>query len=119
MAPARIYLVEDDHEVRLATRLLLQSHGYDVRDFEHAEEMLALTEGRGADGMILDIRLPGLSGIELLAVLRGRGISTPVVLVSAEADRFHKKALQAGAAHVLRKPYKPAELLAILSGLRA
>jgi len=117
MAAARIYLVEDDRDVRNATRLMLQAHGYAVSDFEDAEKLLALTQGRGADAMILDIMLPGLSGIALLTVLREHEIHTPVVLVSADAARFREQGMRAGAADILNKPYDPAQLLAALSDL--
>lgn len=117
MVSPRIYLVEDDHEVRGATRLLLQTYGYAVQDFEDSETLLEQTRGQGADCMILDIRLPGMSGIELLTVLRGQGIVTPVILVSAEAASHLEKGFQAGASHVLAKPYDADGLLALLAGL--
>ncbi len=117
MASPQIYLVEDDHEVRGATRLLLQAHGYAVQDFGDSEKLLEQTQGQGADCMILDIRLPGMSGIELLTVFRGQGMATPVILVSAEAASHLEKGVLAGASHVLGKPYDADDLLALVSAL--
>ena len=98
-----IYVIEDDEAVRGSTCLLLDALGFAVRDFASAEDFLAATDGREAACLILDFRLPGLSGLALLELLRAKGIKTPAIVMSAEGSRVTKRAARAGAA-VLHKP---------------
>jgi two-component system response regulator QseB len=113
-----LLLVEDD---RLLVPLLLEILGADYR-VDHASDgqtglHLGLT--RGYDLMLLDRGLPGLDGIDLLSRLRGRGVSTPVLILTARgllADKV--EGLDAGAEDYLVKPFEIDELLARLRALR-
>jgi FixJ family two-component response regulator len=79
-------VVDDDEDVRTALARLLDAMGHDVRAYASAEEFEAETR-LPADCVILDVRLPGLSGLELRDRLRCRNGSVPVVLITGGADR--------------------------------
>jgi FixJ family two-component response regulator len=106
-----ILIVEDDEAVRVSTRLLLEAQGYLVRDFADAETFLNATDGRDADCILLDHNLVGLSGLDLIAILRSRGVQTPAVLVSADGKAIVARAAQEGVHAVLRKPLAADALL--------
>ena len=78
-----VYLVEDDLSVVRSFRLLLDSHGIDLRSFSTAEDFLQSTNTGPGDILILDINLPGMKGTELLKVLDEKGIRAPVIIVTA------------------------------------
>jgi two-component system response regulator FixJ len=103
-APKNIFVVEDDGAVRTSTRVLLEALGYAVREFASAEAFLAATEGREADCLLLDYHLPGMSGMDLLQLLRARQISTPVIVISASGKGVLARFAKAGDVLVLSKP---------------
>ena len=104
-------IVDDDDGVRDSTCVLLESSGYACRGFSSAADFLAKTEGRGGDCLLLDVQMPGTSGIELLDHLRTRGIRTPAILMTANVERVGERAAQVGALTVLRKPFAEETLL--------
>ena len=102
--PRRIFVIEDDGEVRSSTRLFLEALGYAVVEFESAEALLTATDTGGADCLVLDYQLPGLSGLELLDALRARAIRAPAIIVSGNGFRMQGRAAELGVVAVLRKP---------------
>lgn len=110
-----IAIVDDDREVRAAIADLLQVTGFESRTFHGAQAFLAAhAPGRFA-GVITDVQMAGMSGLELLARLRLSEPDLPVIVVSSASDpATRRKALAAGATAVLSKPFRPAELLAQL-----
>jgi two-component system response regulator FixJ len=102
-APKRIFVVEDDDAVRTSTRVLLEALGYAVRAFASAEAFLAATQGREADCLLFDYQLPGMTGVDLLQLLRARQISTPVIVISASGNDVLARVARTGVL-VLRKP---------------
>ena len=100
----KIQVVDDDEDVRASTRLLLEAMGFSVEDFADAESFLKAAEGSPADCLILDNHLPGMSGVELLELLRQRGIDTPALIMTANGRQTAIRAAKAGATTVLRKP---------------
>lgn len=100
----QIYVIEDDEAVRGSTCVLLDILGFAVREFASAEDFLKASDGSEAACLVLDFHLPGMSGLDLLETLRGKGIATPAILVSADARRLTQRAAEAGAAAVLHKP---------------
>src|SRR5579864_9260327 len=80
--------VDDDEAVRDSLRALLESHDISVRDYASAMEFLSdlNTQQSDPDCMILDLHMPGLSGIELLEVLRRRRIPVPVIILTGRGD---------------------------------
>jgi DNA-binding response OmpR family regulator len=112
MSARSIILVEDDPSLRTLTARALRSHGYDVRTAATGAEMWAMLDGAPADLIVLDIMLPGTSGLDLFRRLRREG-NVPVIFVSArgsEEDRV--LGLELGADDYLPKPFSTRELVA-------
>jgi FixJ family two-component response regulator len=112
-----IIIVEDDHSVTRAIARLLQAAGFGVRTFASSEALLVEAPAeRGADCFVIDMHLPGLSGIELYGKLREGGICAPVVIITAHDDATHRRfATQIGAAAYITKPFSNKALLAAIS----
>jgi two-component system, OmpR family, response regulator QseB len=116
--PARLLLVEDDRQlVDMLTGLLLEE-GYAVDSAPDGHRGLHLGLTREYDVLVLDRGLPAIEGLDLLARLRGRGVTTPALVLSAlgnPSDRV--EGLDAGAEDYLTKPFDIGELLARLRAL--
>ena len=94
-----LLLVDDDDLFRELLGLNLIDEGYEVTSFDNGEDALAyLDEGGGADAMLLDWRMPQLTGIEVLRRMRGRGIAIPVIFLTALSDDIYEEAALAGGA---------------------
>ena len=109
-----IAVVEDDTGLREATESLLSSAGFEVLGFSTAERFLKSRRGRKASCLILDVRLPGMSGLELQQRLLAKALAIPIVFISAEEDReglARAQASGAGAVAFLSKPFADDELL--------
>lgn len=107
-----IFLVDDDPSVCEALGDLLESAGFDVRQFGSAERFLADWAPEMAGCLLLDVRLPGLSGLELQTKLAEASRSIPIVIMTAHGDiPMVRKALKAGAIDFLTKPFQDDELL--------
>src|SRR5579864_4674529 len=97
--PPHIILVDDDDLFRESLGLNLIDEGYEVTSFGNGRDVLAyLEEGGGADAMLLDWRMPQLTGIEVLRRIRGRGITIPVIFLTALSDDIYEEAALAGGA---------------------
>jgi len=109
----RILVVEDDRTLRQALTFNLSREDYDVRVAVDGEQALAASRDQGLDLILLDIMLPGMSGLEVLRVIRGEGITTPVIVVSAKGDEIDRVVgLKVGADDYVAKPFSRPELLA-------
>ncbi len=109
---ARVSIVDDDASVRRAMRALLRSAGFDADVFASADEFL--TSGRldGTTCLILDVRMPGMSGIELQERLIATGHDIPIIFITAHADEHERaRALDRGAVDWLQKPFSDDVLL--------
>jgi FixJ family two-component response regulator len=109
-----VAIVDDEAVLREATENLLKSTGFRTAGFASAEDFLQSACGKGAGCLILDVRLPGISGLELQRHLAGAGLCIPTVLTTAEQDRdgrIRSQAFRAGAVAFLHKPYSGDELL--------
>ena len=94
-----LLLVDDDDDFRESLGLNLIDEGYEVTSFDNGRDALAYLEhGGGADVMLLDWRMPQLTGIEVLRNLRGRGITLPVIFLTALSDDIYEEAALAGGA---------------------
>ena len=110
--PIRIAVVDDDDSVRESLVGLVESVGYYAAPFRSAEEFLRLPDAEEFACLILDIRLPGMSGLELYCQLRRNHSAVPAVFVTAHPDRtVQSRALAQGADAFLFKPFKPEILL--------
>jgi two-component system, OmpR family, KDP operon response regulator KdpE len=109
---ARILVVDDEPQILRSLRTTLASHGYEVQTAATGEEALAAVDGRLPDLVVLDLVLPGLSGLEVCRRLRARS-SLPILVLSARGDERDKvAALDLGADDYLTKPFGVNELLA-------
>jgi two-component system response regulator FixJ len=99
-----VFVVEDDDEVRISTRTLLEALGYAVREFASGEELIACGDAATAGCIVLDYNLPGMSGLEMIRQLRAQEVQTPAILVSGNGRQLVQAAAKAGIAAVLRKP---------------
>ena len=110
--PERVLLVEDDHALRRLLRMLLEDNGYDVRDAEDGPTALRIFGEGGLDLVILDIRLPGISGFEVCREIR-RSSTVPIIMLSAQNDTHDIVAgLEVGADDYVTKPFDEHELFA-------
>ena len=106
-----ISVVDDDESIRKALRRLVRSAGLCVATFASAEEFLAC-EGEEAACLILDVRLPGMSGLDLQRHLASAGRCVPIIFISARDDeQTSQAALAAGALAFLAKPFDDRLLL--------
>jgi two-component system, chemotaxis family, CheB/CheR fusion protein len=110
---AKVLVVDDDDGVRRAMRTLLQAAGYAVETYGSAEALLATERPDHACCLLIDNGLPGISGIELLETLRGRGDTIAAIIVTALAEpQLAARAARAGVAEFLEKPVAGDVLLA-------
>jgi two-component system alkaline phosphatase synthesis response regulator PhoP len=109
----RILVVEDDRTLRQALVFNLGREGYEVRSAVDGEQALASARDGGLDLILLDLMLPAMSGLEVLRTLRGEGIDTPVVILSAKGGEVDRVVgLKVGADDYVAKPFSRPELLA-------
>lgn len=107
-----VYLVDDDASVRKAIGRLLHTSGFEVREFASPEAFLDCTAEGPPACVLLDITMPGLSGLQVQGRLSEQGIQWPVIAVSArEDDSARAASRQLGARFFLRKPVDAQALL--------
>ena len=110
------YVVDDDESIRTLWRWLMESNGIAVRTFATAAEFIESYSYGGAGCLVLDLRLPGMSGLELQEYLNGRGIEIPIVFVTGHGDvPAAVSALKGGAVDFIQKPFSHREVLAIIA----
>lgn len=107
-----VAVVDDDASVCRSLRRLLMSAGYDVLTYASAAEFLdAYPQGRGSC-VVLDVRLPGISGLELQQEMAARGLRLPIVFITGHGDiPMSVRAMKAGAVDFLTKPFDADQLL--------
>ena len=109
----RLLLVEDDATLRQALAFNLTREGYEVASVADGESALEAGRNDRLDLILLDVMLPGMSGVEVLRVLRGEGVTTPVIILSAKGDEIDRVVgLKIGADDYVAKPFSRPELLA-------
>jgi FixJ family two-component response regulator len=107
-----IYVIDDDESVRKAFKRLLRSVNYEVETFSSAEEFLKIQKGNKNACIIIDIRMPGLTGFDLQRKLNDQGIRIPVIVISASDDaQIREQARELGAVAFFRKPIDDQALL--------
>lgn len=110
-----VYVVDDDPGMRKAIGRLCQSHNLNVKTFASAREYLDHATPESPACMILDVRMPGLSGLDLQAELTARNIRIPIVFITGHGDiPSSVKAMKAGAVDFLTKPFTHKSLIAII-----
>jgi FixJ family two-component response regulator len=107
-----ISVVDDDESVRRTTKLLIESFGYRAAVFESAEVLLRSRQLHDTSCLIVDVQMPGISGLELQSQLAAKGCSIPIIFITAHGNEASRQqAMQAGAVAFLDKPFSDELLL--------
>ena len=109
------YVVDDDEAIRTLWRWLMESNGIAVRTYATAMEFIEGYDPETPGCLVLDLRLPGMSGLELQDYLKKRGIEMPIVFVTAHGDvATAVTALKGGAVDFIEKPFSYRQVLSII-----
>jgi len=107
-----VVIVDDDRSVQRALKDLMESAGLSARCFGSAEEFLESKHRKQTAVLITDIRMPGMSGLDLQAKLKAEGTRVPIIFITAHSDAKMKiQAMNAGAVEFLSKPFDDEVLL--------
>jgi FixJ family two-component response regulator len=107
-----VFIVDDDPSFRRSTQLLIETAGFDVSSFTSAEEFLRARHPNVPACLVLDVRLPHLSGLDLQKELFKAGIQIPIIFMTGHGDiPMTVRAMKAGAVEFLTKPFREQELL--------
>ncbi|HSF79431.1 MAG TPA: response regulator FixJ [Steroidobacteraceae bacterium] len=110
--PATVFVVDDDEAVRTSLRLLLKSVGLPVETYAAAQEFLDQFDPDRAGCLVLDIRMPGISGLELQQHLNDQHSIMPIVFITGHGDvPMAVEAMQAGAVDFIQKPFRDQDLI--------
>jgi FixJ family two-component response regulator len=111
-----IFIVDDDLAIRRAMSLLMRSVGLEPECFATADDFLERFDNYNAGCLVLDIRMPGLSGLELQERLLELGVAMPIIFITGHADvPMAVQAMQKGAFAFIQKPFRDQELLEHIS----
>jgi two-component system, OmpR family, alkaline phosphatase synthesis response regulator PhoP len=109
----KILVVEDDRTLRQALTFNLAREGYEAVTAADGENAMAIARAQRLDLILLDVMLPGMSGVEVLRTLRREGVDTPVIILSAKGEEIDRVVgLKVGADDYVAKPFSRPELLA-------
>ncbi len=110
--PSTVFVVDDDDAVRTSLRLLLKSVGLPVETFASAQEFLDAYDADRAGSLVLDIRMPGMSGLELQQKLNDMHAIVPIVFITGHGDvPMAVEAMQHGAVDFIQKPFRDQDLI--------
>jgi FixJ family two-component response regulator len=111
-----VYIVDDDESVRMALSRLMRSADIECRAYESSERFLAEVRNQGNGLILMDITMPRMNGMELIARLKEKGITFPVIALSArDDDDIRKMARDLGVRFFLRKPVDDQALIDAIS----
>lgn len=117
-ASSTIFIVDDDEAVRDSLRWLLEANGYQVRSFAGAEEFLEAYDSDQVGVLIADVRMPGMSGLELQEALIARKAPLPIVFITGHGDvPMAVSTMKKGAVDFLEKPFNEADLRNIVANM--
>ena len=115
-----VYIVDDDEAVRDSLKWLLEGNGYSVKVFENAEQLLDTQAGQEhslTGCLILDVRMPGITGIELHDELLTKKINIPVIFITGHGSvTLAVKSMKKGAIDFLEKPFSEEEICKLVDG---
>ena len=110
-----IHLVDDDEAIRRSVGFMLKTSGYHVRTYDSGVEFLKGAPNLEAGCILLDVRMPGMDGLEVQAALRDKGVTLPVVIMTGHGDvSLAVQAMKAGAVDFIEKPFEKAVLLSAI-----
>lgn len=109
---ATVFIIDDDARMRAATHRLLKSVGIHTQSFATPQEFLGVKLPGGPNCLILDVRLPGMSGLDVQRKLKEMGVEIPIIFITGHGDiPMTVKAMKSGAVEFLTKPYRDQDLL--------
>jgi len=112
-----VHIVDDDPAIRASTAGFLMLSGFSVETYSSAEDFLNSTGSQLTGCVVTDVRMPGMTGIELMSKIRERGLSTPVIAITAYSDAsVGLEAMKQGAIAVLEKPFSHSALVKVIRG---
>lgn len=112
----RLLIVDDETNVRLSFRMTLETEGYEIFEAHSGEQAVQLLAKHSFALAILDVRMTGMDGLELLAKMRESGVRVPAMIVTAYSDVPHAvKAMKLGAIDFLQKPLRPEDFRKIVA----
>jgi FixJ family two-component response regulator len=116
--PRTVLLVDDDAAVRSALKFLLEMEGFEVRLYDRAASLLADPNLPARGCIVVDMRMPGMDGLELLETLRARHVDLPAILIVSErpGPQLSRRASRSGVRNVLEKPLTDRALVESLEG---
>jgi len=107
-----VFVIDDDPSIREAITNLIRSVGMSVQAFGSAKDFMASSRPNAPACLVLDVRMPGLSGLELQRELTDAGISIPIIFITGHGDiPMSVRAMKAGAVEFLTKPFRDQDLL--------
>ncbi len=110
-----VYVVDDDESIRTLWRWLMESNGIAVKTFATAADFIESYRNGGAGCLVLDLKLPGMSGLELQQYLNRKDVEIPIVFVTGYGDvPAAVSALKGGAVDFIQKPFSHREVLSII-----
>ena len=112
---ATVFIIDDDAGMRESIQDLVESVGLHAESFATAQEFLSRERSRGPSCLVLDVRLPGISGLDLQQELRRAGVRIPIIFITGHADiPMTVKAMKSGAVEFLTKPFRDQDLLDVI-----
>ena len=110
-----VHLVDDDEAIRRSVGFMLKTSGFHVRAYESGVELLKSTSNLEPGCILLDIRMPGMDGLEVQKALRDEGVGLPVIIMTGHGDvTLAVQAMKAGAVDFIEKPFEKAVLLSAI-----
>lgn len=115
MSERRVYLVDDDDAIRRSAGFMLKTSGFLVESFASGIEFLKVARDLEPGCVLMDVRMPGMDGLEVQAALNERGIALPVIVMTGHGDiAVAVAAMKAGAVDFIEKPFEKAVLLSAI-----
>lgn len=110
-----IHLVDDDASIRRSVGFMLKTSGHRVESYESGEELMKAGHKLDEGCVLLDIRMPGMDGLEVQQALKDKGVGLPVIIMTGHGDvGLAVRAMKAGAVDFIEKPFEKDTLLASL-----
>lgn len=107
-----VFVIDDDPSIRMAIKELIEAVGMNCQTFASGQELLSASLPDVPSSLVLDVRLPGLSGLHLQRELHERGINMPIIFITGHGDiPMTVQAMKAGAVEFLTKPFRDQDLL--------
>jgi FixJ family two-component response regulator len=115
MTEPRVHIVDDDDAMRDSLKWLLESRGLEVELYDSAETFLKAFDNSFCGCLVLDVRMPGMNGLELYEQLQARASTLPVIFITGHGDvPMAVSALKKGAADFIEKPFKDQDMLRLI-----